>query len=60
MKKLLFLLLLFSNCYANNWKCKPSFYEPSICRLSVPHGWLIAINGKGITFYPDEKYEWKL
>ena len=40
----------------NSWGC-------DIFRMSVPHGWLVTTGRggmSGITFYPDEKHEWRI
>lgn len=58
MKKLIFLLLLSSGCHALSWQCTEGMVN-WLCRTEVPHGWIIK-HPNGITFYPDEKHEWKL
>lgn len=55
------------NCYAIGWE-KVESTIPSgfgnmpilMYRTQVPHGWLIlTMFRNSITFYPDEKHEWK-
>lgn len=64
MKKILLLLLLSTNCFAVSWECDTGKWGTyTICRASVPHGWLVSKGqgfNSGIAFYPDEKHEWKI
>ena len=30
----------------------------SVTRAAIPGGWLVALNGNGLTFVPDEKHQW--
>lgn len=29
-----------------------------VLRAKVPGGWLVLVEGKGLTFYPDPNHEW--
>ena len=68
MKLLFLLLLLAGNCYAAAWqKVESQIGEGwqampiNMYRLEVPHGWLILTTFRNsVTFYPDEKHEWKI
>lgn len=58
-------MLLASSCYAD-LECVPGSQHSWNCdfyRKNVPHGWLVTTgrnSQSGVTFYPDEKHEWKL
>lgn len=70
MKRFILLILFTTNCYANYWETiRPKTQDNSewslsigtFWRMSVPHGWLIKNSDtSAITFYPDEKHEWKI
>lgn len=62
MKKILWVLLLVPlTSYASFhiWQEVPDI---NLFRTYVPHGWLVYKEGysSGLTFYPDEKHEWKI
>lgn len=67
MRKLILLLLLTTNCYAAEFERIQinsgeglSRYTTYLWRIRVPHGWLVTTMKNSITFYPDEKHEWKI
>lgn len=68
MKKLLFLLLISSSCYAVQWECIASSFLCHTWRMPVIGGWIVSgDNSAGgsehtyaMTFVPDAKHEWKL
>ena len=68
MKKLLLSIMLLASaqCYADNtWHCISRIVTCHTWRMEVPHGWLVSgDNGNdahyALTFFPDEKHEWKI
>lgn len=66
MKKLILLFLLTTNCFASHWECINRNGVVPTCntwRWEVPGGWLVSTdNGDrhvAVTFFPDQKHEWK-
>lgn len=64
---ILIIIFLSSPCFSYQFEklpCSKPWEDNEVCllkRLWVPHGWLILYEGRGeITFYPDEKHEWKI
>lgn len=62
IKKIILLTLLIpSFCQAKEWECaKNTSFTYNICRINVPHGWLVSNNPYqgGIAFYKDEEHKW--
>lgn len=67
IKKIIFgfiLSAIISNAYAS-LECVrgENRFICDVYRMSVPHGWLVLTSNSaeaGITFYPDEKHEWRI
>ncbi len=66
MKKFLVLYLMLSgSVFASGWECiNRNVLTCNTWRWEVPNGWLVSSDndnhGAAITFYPDEKHEWKI
>lgn len=58
-----FVTMLINYCHAatewrGNWEC-----GEELCRMWVPHGWVVKKSHYPTTspfYYPDEHHEWKL
>ena len=60
MKYLLAILLMMPLiASAMEWEvCENNFIDGSVERSKVPHGWILR-GFREMTYYPDEKHEWK-
>ena len=48
---------------AYDWECisdrdSGKHFSFSVYRKKVPGGWLVTVDGHGVTFYPDPEHKW--